>query len=523
MEFSVSIFIDAIILWLYYPSAGNRKLLGRILEKYDTDSKSGAIYADAEQFKFYSEILRHVIASNITIDQTGELTKLLLKFKASPLISKEPDIYSHLDKIFTRKIEFDAVNLSLIRNELVDQIRQITLSKSVKRMYAELNAGAMTTNPEVRHEHLRNAVLLCSEAVEQDRLQKEIDEDAPGFKRVTRVDFSDRESMRAGLEVKLQKHSKNVLKTGLQGLNESLGPSKGFGVGNTVVFNALPHNYKSFLLISIARWVVTLNKIESSIQNPTCLLISLENETDENQYIMYEMLYINLFKQRPPPGASTDDILDILQSVTKAQGWKLIMERRLPTEFGYDEFVQLFRELQRDGYTPVVCIIDYMNKMKKGNGSGEYDHRHLAALYSNIGNFTKSENCTMFTAHALNREAEKIARSGTTNIVSKLNTSHLADGIDPQREVDIAYYMHIEKNLHGDFFLTLRKDKHRYLVPPVPSSVSTFGYQFDPVLGILDDIDGPSMSVNNIYSVPPFGTKKGAISEQEMPTADNVF
>lgn len=41
------------------------------------------------------------------------------------------------------------------------------------------------------------------------------------------------------------------------------------------------------------------------------------------------------------------------------------MRRKVGQDFGFNELVMEFKEIVRLGYTPLVCIIDYVNMMRK--------------------------------------------------------------------------------------------------------------------------------------------------------------
>ena len=111
----------------------------------------------------------------------------------------------------------------------------------------------------------------------------------------------------------------------------------------------------------------------------------------------------------------------------------------------------------------------------------------------------KHEGSCLVTAHQLNRDAAKIAASGATNIVDKFGIGYLADGMDPQREVDAVVFQHIEKNAVTNVpYLTMRIDKHRY-VNDTPEMWKRTAYRFTPV-GIPDDINGPDLSIKDIYT-----------------------
>ena len=152
-----------------------------------------------------------------------------------------------------------------------------------------------------------------------------------------------------------------------------------------------------------------------------------------------------------------------------------------------------------------------MDMMNKGQHSadGQGNHLQIKELYTNMCNFLKSKNCTLVTAHQLNRTAAEVARQSPVGAVKKFDMSMLAGSMDPQREVDVVIYQHIERNSTGQSFLTWKLAKHRY-EHTVPEHHKYFAYEFDGNLGILDDVqyqDGmyrltEDKSTQNIYARP---------------------
>lgn len=260
--------------------------------------------------------------------------------------------------------------------------------------------------------------------------------------------------------------------------------------------------HNSMMLLNFARWAVTLNKVSNTFKNPTCLFYSLENETPQNLMQLFKALYCNLYQTPPPPDWTNEQIIEFCHERFRVQGWKFVLDRRLGTEFGFNELVTNFEEYVAAGYTPLICIIDYMNIMKKTSSSGdrtEGNWLQLRELYSNTVNYLKAKNCCLITAHQLNRKAAEIAQQNPAHVVKRFDISMLADGMDPQREIDCAFYAHKEVNQHGDAYMTMAIKKHRY-DDSTPEAHKYFAYRFIPNIGILDDINGPDMSVGNIYA-----------------------
>ena len=283
-------------------------------------------------------------------------------------------------------------------------------------------------------------------------------------------------------------------------------PSKLFVIGDYVV----THN--SLILMKMARWAVTLNSVTGNFSNPACIFYSLENEVPQNLVQLYREMYVNEHKVLPRDDVPDEEIVNYCCAAFNRHGWQLILERRLGSEFGFTEFTASFEGYVRAGLTPVVCIIDYVNLMAKGTAlaadSTSTNNLAIQALYNNLCNFTKSRNCTLITAHQLNRKAAEVVRHNPVGAVTRFAEDMMADSISVRREVDILIYMNKEFDAAGNAYLTFKVDKHRY-ANGTPESDKYFAYPFFGEMGLLDDVHGQDMSARNIYGYD-FETKRSS-------------
>lgn len=274
--------------------------------------------------------------------------------------------------------------------------------------------------------------------------------------------------------------------------------------------------HNSLVLLKFLRWHVTLNKPMESIKNPTAILYSLENETPQNLVQLFEEMYINKFHQLPPKDLTDEQIAGFCYDEFKQNGWRLIIDRRLGANFGFAELVANFNEYVAAGYTPMVVVIDYMNMMRKGrniNEASDANHLLVRELYTNVCNFLKANNCTLVTAHQLNRKAAEAARLNPMGAVKRFSVDMLSDAIDPQREVDVAIYIHKEFDAVGRPWLTFKVDKVRYETIDNEDD-KYFAYLFDGPKGILDDVNGECKAVKNINAAP--------VPDEEIERRDSI-
>lgn len=293
-------------------------------------------------------------------------------------------------------------------------------------------------------------------------------------------------------------------------------PDKLYVTGNFVV----THN--TMALLKFTRWMLTLNKVGPEFKNPLCLFISLENEIAQNTKLLFDELWIAKYNEVPPKDISEEEAINFITTEFSQYGWHFVMKRKLGADYGFHQFQAEFEDYVKRGYTPMLCAVDYMDMMNKGpmaaDGSG--NHLHIKLLYTNMCNFLKSKNCTLVTAHQLNRLAAEVARQSPVGAVKKFDVSMLAGSMDPQREVDVVIYAHIEKTNTNQAFWTFRLAKHRY-EHSVPEHLKYFAYEFEGELGVRDDLQFPDgkyvlledKSTQNIYAKPKKNVHGDAVSD----------
>lgn len=519
MYFTIDLFIDALILLLHIKNEQVVRLVTAIIEIYEKETKDST-YMSNDTFSFYIFLIKEVMQRNISVNDQAEIEAFLLKFKSNQLMKKDPEMYSSLRKIFTDQSTINADRYAYLVKRLSNCLLWYQNIKVVKKMFAKMsNNSSPDISLDQQNNILNEISSLCENVIKlnQDRntMLESQDEHQARF-----VDFDDKSTLFKAFKVYEDTSVRNVFKTGWQALNRAFGAKGGFILGNSIVFNALSHNGKSLMLLNFARWCVTLNKVSHDFKNPTCILYSLENETPQNLMQLFKAMYCNLKGVPPSPDMTQEQIIDFCYETFRINGWKLIIDRRLGTEFGFAELVRNFEEYIAQGYTPLMCIIDYMNIMKKGaskDGSKDGNYLFLRELYSNVCNYLKSKNCTLVTAHQLNRKAAEAVRQNPIGAVKRFTIDMLADGMDPQREVDCAFYIHKEMNQHGDSYLTCKIDKHRY-DDTTPEKDKYFAYRFIDQIGIPDDLNGPDMSIQNIYADKYHGDDAEDATESTIST-----
>lgn len=498
IKVTVELLIDSLILLLHSNDELSRKLVKQLLEAYENENKNLSL-ADDEYIELYVTIIQQIYECSIDIRNQSAIESFLLKFKANPLVLKDPELYTTLKSIFSDISDLSVDMIKYYQTELSNTHDMYRADKCIKRMFGKLNG--LHRDNDSRDRALTSIVDTCSELI-QMRQQSLQDRDGSDTS-IRDVDFTNKDNIQKGFDIYTNNCVKNVFRLGLQGLNRSLG-GRGISLGTSLVVNARSNHGKSLTLMKIARWIVTLNSVPPEFKNPLLIYYSLENETPQNLRQLFFELYVNDKKCTPPSNMSSEAMMAYVHDQFNRCGWKFVMKRKLDANFGSEELVADFNNYKQTGFTPLVVVVDYANCMKKS----ETDSRDLAVrnLYKRLCNFLKYNNCCFITAHQLNRKAAELVSANPVGAVKKYNESMLSDSTDVQREVDLVLYQEKEKDAYGRTWMTFHIGKDRYNNPPVLETDKYFAYMFDPNLGIIDDVDGDDASTDNIYAVPEEGT-----------------
>jgi len=502
MLMSPDLFLDCILFIINDNSDAARQLVKDLIALYETDSKNNATI-DHDVTRFYIRILKAIIDTKVSKKNPDELRLILLKFQSDAILSKRNEIYQLLhDTFMSTEVMTDDK-----RSQYAERIQNVLLmnqcNKMARSFYGQLAKAGDMVNPFDQVTELRKLATIAKEVETVFSTSKSTP--VKGVSLVDKIDLSDKVSMQEGLSKFKERSVTGILRLGLQGLNRMLGKRNGLSLGESLAFYALPHHYKSGMLLSIAGWIALYNSpaltFENTGKKSLILLISLENEAYQNFVWMFRHFYMTI-NQMSADHMADAAVIDWTYEAFSEKGYTLIIERHLPSKFNFPQFTSTVEMYENSGYVVVLTCVDYPNLMAKDGITTESAGRHdlaVKALFSALCNYTKTKGITFVGAHPLHREAKKLAASGLTNVVKRLDTSHLADSFDVAREIDVEIFIHIEKNLDGVSYLTMQRGKHRY-VDDTPAAHQYCAYRFHPVFGIRDDVLLAPEYVSDIFS-----------------------
>lgn len=502
MIFTADFWLNCIILLINDDSQRTRNVVTELLESYEKD-KNQAVSSDTDLANFYIRVVRLVMAEKIDWTDKDNLRMILLKLRTDPVVSSRRDVYDLLfDMFMARDSESDASiqKFDSVKKSVQNMLMFQRLNKQTRKLFGKLNAAAECVDVHTQYAELQSIKAHAdslSETFREVAAQAEVT-------RAERVDFTKLDSVIRSAEKRQTRHSSGIFRLGLHGWNRAYGKSRGTVRGESTFICGQSHNYKSGSLKSFLGWGAAYNTpISTSGRKPLIYMASLENNTDEDQQWIFEQRYIMEHGCRPPSDWTPADRSHWIFEFFEKRGWAVVMDRFQPTDFNFDTFVSVIRELEEAGYEVQMVVLDYLSKAEKmGSQSNASRHEYISSLCSLFCNYCKAKDIAFITGHQLTREAIRSGAGGKTNIVKQYDASHIEGSQGPMREPDVVIFVHLETNTHGVKFLTMYMPKHRY-VDDTPEAHKYCAYPFIEGLGIIDDIGGPPKFVTDILSYDP--------------------
>lgn len=495
MALGTEFFIDALCLVIHDGASPlTQNLIGEALEVYNDAKKDDAMLG-TPTIAFYASVLAEFFYNEVDCKNESLAAATLLKFKNSPVIVKDKSVYNELEKLVSgAKDELPEPTLKRLRENVRTQLLWTRTDKKTRMMMGKSSDCLVTPDPTMQSMLLDEIYAVARDLVgdfsEANPVKPHV---------ISTIDFADKDSIKQGIEVYNERKNKNLLKTGLQGFNKILHPYGAFYMGEFGAVAALSHHFKSGTILNLLRWIVTYNMPDPDLEGiPTIILCSLENESQENMMQVFIDIYIQSYHEFPPKTMTNDEIIEYVHQALNKNGWRVIITRQSGEAFGFKEYCALIREYQAKGHRIYGFLLDYLTIMNLEEFS---DNRaiNIQKLGESIASFTNHEGIFTFTGLQLAGSAAIKAEQFPAYAVKRFNMSDLADSKGIIRALDFLMFTYIEENHEGEKFLTMAWGKRRYAKEP-PAVDRYAAYKFNS-FGILDDINGESMNVEDIYAI----------------------
>ena len=502
MFVSASLYQDALFLLLGDNSERSRALVKELLDASDKQTGRQEITtADDDLVVVYKSLIKSVIAEKITQENTTAAKILLLKIKSNEVIKAHPvvrdvltDVLSAQDPITSEQID---IYLRRIRNHLV----YAEVDAASKKMFAKSRSISDIQDVEDQENEIQKLKTMLTESIKSIELRQQTSDNKASE---TYISMSDAESIRRAIDTHIDRNVRGVVRTGLQGLNRALGARGGMGLGETYVFCASSHNYKSGILISILIWSVIYNRIMVEPgKRAMVYFVSLENETHQNLMIVFKALFNRVEKRHVDLASmSIEFMVEWIQKYFRQFDVEVVIDRYTPHEFSFQRFLRRHNSFVDQGFQFTVFDLDYMSEARGIDPGDTFSTQGQIQLikenYTKFANYAKQQGFLLTTGHQLTKKAEEIA-SQHRYAVKKFNPSMMADSSDVHRIVDGLFFMQLETNVEGHKFLTMVNRKNRGNMD-TPEKDKFFAYPFTE-FGIEDDLEGLPKFVTDIDAI----------------------
>ena len=397
----------------------------------------------------------------------------------------------------------------------------VNIRKSLQNHFREEKMGEILTAAATKFKYHRDKIKNIHTFVSEVCAQLEPFQIAAVSKDpaiVADVDIGDENSTEEVLQViKSNSSGASVLKTGLQELNKLL--QGGFRRGESWVFGALQHNFKTGFSLTIFKQIALYNKpvMVDLKKKPLLLRISFEDEIDRNIQWLYQSLYENETGKKCITGQlSSKEMAAYIKEKLQVNGYHVRMMRVDPTQWTYMHICNYITQLESEGYEVHLLMLDYLAMVPTTGCSVGPMGSDVRDMYRRIRNFCSPRKITMITPHQLSTEAKQLIRDGRGNFVQEIANKGYYDKCKTiDQEVDGELYFHIEK-LNKKSWLTIQRGKHR--IPTLIEDDQKFMvYPFHEVGTILDDINGSNTACKKVGGGPIGSGNETPFWEFESP------
>ncbi len=510
MFVSASTYLEALFLLLGDNSDRSRSVVKEFLAVTEKEAgKKDITTADDDLIEVYKSLIKSVMAENISQDNRTASKILLLKIKSNEIIKSYPVVRDLLTDVLTAEEPISSTQIDEYLKRLRNSLLLAQMEDLNRKIFAKSRNVAEIQDVDEQEAAIANIKGMLDhslKAIEQ-RQQTSDTKASESY-----VSMSDPESIRRALDTYMDRSVRGIIKTGLQGLNKSLGQRGGLGLGETAVFCASSHNYKSGILVSFMIWAIIYNKvIVEPGKKALVYFVSLENEVHQNLMLVFKVLYCRVEKKNVDlKTLSTEMIIDWLQNYFAQFDVELFIDRYTPHEFSFGKFTKRYNAFCDLGFQMILFDLDYMSEARGIDPGDTLSPQGQIQLikenYLKFVNHAKQCGYLLTTGHQLTKKAEEVAGQ-SRYAVKKFNPSMMADSSDVHRIVDVLFFIQLENNVDGHKFMTMRNHKNRGNMD-TPEKDKFFAYPFTE-FGIEDDLyDLPKY----VTDIDAWGLDKGVLT-----------
>lgn len=327
--------------------------------------------------------------------------------------------------------------------------------------------------------------------------------------------------------------------TGIRALNNILSP--GFMSGRLYMFLARTANFKSGILLSIARWFKMYNYEAKPKRNPdsipTVLLITTENSVAETVARLFAMVV---------PGENIEELTpeEVIaklrnegqMTISSDNTFDIIIKYYNDREIDTNDLYGIIEDIENDNREVMGLIVDYIKRIRAAE-SGHGDERiELKNASNELKSLAQNLDIPVITAMQINRAGNAIVEMAMSqskeDLAKFVGATNIANCWDLVENSDWVCIINIERHkLTGQYYLTFKRTKIRYA--DLSEGRTYFNHPFADggKIRLIDDVMLPkSLSINTLATdivenekkKPGKKGTKGTRVRQEMEAPTNA-
>lgn len=313
----------------------------------------------------------------------------------------------------------------------------------------------------------------------------------PAF--VKSVDFTLRESVaKAFEEMEDSLSEEGMVRLPWKALNRLFG---GIGLrrGEHVMFPALPHNYKSGVLVDLFIGVCLFNDpfLFDKSKKPAVILYSSEDDVP----IIIQKIFVILKQIETGVPVKYKEFTneyrtDYVMERLSARGWNVFIHRVRPSQITYRKYTSHMEEYKAKGYEVCVVICDYLGMFNREGCNQGATGDDVQDLHRRTREYTSANRILHITAHQLSTQAKELARMKPDDFIFDLPGKGFYQGCKKiDDELDAECYINKRVVANGTF-LEFLWGKHRK-VGATAEKHKYFALKFreHPMYGLEYDLD----------------------------------
>lgn len=299
-----------------------------------------------------------------------------------------------------------------------------------------------------------------------------------------------------------------ILKFPYRGLNDFTGPQQGLRRGDWALIPALPGRNKTGVLIDTFCCWATQNVPHLIAPNkiPALVYTTIEDKIEVVFQKFYTVLkQIEYGLPVKVAGVPFKEMAEYVKKTFTRNGWKLFVYE-FPNGGHPDEYIQIFRDLEDNGYEVAGAVCDYVNLIGKQGVPAVVAGDEIKYLHRKIRGYTMPKGITHFTPHQLGPKAKEMFRVDPMDYIRKLPGQGAFEGCTSlDTEPDFIFYVDKAQHGRGGWWQQFQFDKHRR-IGTLPDMLKYFAMKFQPypMMGCRWDIlDEKSAAYDKVGAMKP--------------------